>query len=74
MVGAARQAPPELDAPTDELQDLYDLAVRKVTSDAATGRIKGSALMTVVLRRMSLPRSDPRVGGLRRRAGRSPSR
>ena len=39
---------PELDAPTDELQQLYSLAVARVTTDVVEGKIKGQALMTVV--------------------------
>ena len=33
---------------TDELQKLYDLALARVTVDVAEGKIKGSALMTVL--------------------------
>lgn len=38
---------PELDGDSDQLQALADLALARVTSDVAGGKIRGTALMTV---------------------------
>lgn len=39
---------PDLDPPKDQLEALYDLALSKVTEQVASGKIKGTQLMTVL--------------------------